>query len=292
MASLFDPPTENANPVILAVDKSRSKKKQALIWSETGLAAISAADSTSTNNNNNIGNNSTVVRTAEDRAILQALTDAAAASHGQGVSLLRNIGLVIPTNRKDLPFAQNHSPPPLFTYSTATTTAAAAAPQSRNAKQAASPPQPPQPSQRDKVDADEIFEIIRNIQDPEHPVTLEQLGVVSREQIEVFDILDIPPEERRPDDGACSTCNVRFTPTIPHCSMATQIGLSIIVKLNRSLPSRFKTTVRIEPGMHASEDATNKQLADKERVCAALENKHLLGIVNKCIINGMTGNMS
>jgi hypothetical protein len=45
--------------------------------------------------------------------------------------------------------------------------------------------------------------------------------------------------------------------------------------------------VRIQPGTHASEQAVNKQLADKERVCAALENKHLLGVVNRCIEEGM-----
>ena len=40
--------------------------------------------------------------------------------------------------------------------------------------------------QRDSITPDEIFAIIRNIQDPEHPgVTLEQLRVVSRGQIEV-----------------------------------------------------------------------------------------------------------
>ena len=65
--------------------------------------------------------------------------------------------------------------------------------------------------------------------------------------------------------------------------MATLIGLCIRVKLIRSLPSRFKVTVAIKPGTHTSEDAINKQLADKERVAAALENKHLLGVVNKCI---------
>lgn len=37
-----------------------------------------------------------------------------------------------------------------------------------------------------------------------------------------------------------STVGVEFTPTIPHCSMATLIGLSIKVKLLRSLPERFK----------------------------------------------------
>ena len=33
--------------------------------------------------------------------------------------------------------------------------------------------------------------------------------------------------------------------------------------------------MQIEPGSHQSEKAVNKQLADKERVCAALENPHL-----------------
>jgi len=65
--------------------------------------------------------------------------------------------------------------------------------------------------------------------------------------------------------------------------MATLIGLCIRVKLLRSLPSRFKVVVKIKPGTHASEMAINKQLADKERVAAALDNQHLLGVVNKCI---------
>lgn len=80
---------------------------------------------------------------------------------------------------------------------------------------------------------------------------------------------------------------IKSSPTIPHCSMATLIGLCIRVKLLRSLPKRFKVTVRINPGTHASESAINRQLNDKERVIAALENVHLLSVVNKCIANGM-----
>ena len=71
--------------------------------------------------------------------------------------------------------------------------------------------------------------------------------------------------------------------------MATLIGLCIKVKLLRSIPRRFKITVRINPGTHASEVAINRQLNDKERVIAALENVHLLSVVNKCISNGMKG---
>lgn len=65
--------------------------------------------------------------------------------------------------------------------------------------------------------------------------------------------------------------------------MATLIGLSIKVKLLRSLPPRFKITVEITPGTHSSENAINKQLQDKERVAASLENGHLMQVVNECI---------
>lgn len=103
-------------------------------------------------------------------------------------------------------------------------------------------------------------------------------------------------------DNAHNEVLVHFTPTIPHCSMATLIGLCIRVKLLRSLPVRFKVDVRITPGSHSSEaagerrtdcmprptdptvcHAVNKQLNDKERVAAALENAHLLEVVNRCI---------
>ncbi|PVU90211.1 hypothetical protein BB561_004983 [Smittium simulii] len=69
-----------------------------------------------------------------------------------------------------------------------------------------------------------------------------------------------------------------FTPTIPHCSMATLIGLSIRVCLIRNLPSRFKIDVKVRSGTHNSEAAINKQLNDKERVSAALENSNLLEV--------------
>lgn len=115
----------------------------------------------------------------------------------------------------------------------------------------------------------EVFETLRNINDPEHPLTLEQLNVITKENIAV--------------DDDHNSIDVLFTPTIPHCSMATLIGLCIRVQLLRSLPSRFKVRVQISPGSHQSEEAINKQLNDKERVAAALENAHLSELVNKCL---------
>ncbi|XP_035738664.1 MIP18 family protein galla-2-like [Vespa mandarinia] len=121
----------------------------------------------------------------------------------------------------------------------------------------------------DAFDAREVFDIIRNINDPEHPLTLEELNVVEQNLIQVNDAENI--------------VNVKFTPTIPHCSMATLIGLSIRVQLLRALPPRFKVCVEITPGTHISETALNKQLADKERVAAALENSHLVEVINNCV---------
>lgn len=186
-------------------------------------------------------------------AVLKALQDARTASHGNGISLLTSLGLELPQPI----FHPTHFPLDL----------------NRPVQQQQQPDvssdslvSHPTP---DPVTVDEIFQIIGNIQDPEHPLTLQQLGVVSKEHITVHG--------RR--------IEVRFTPTIPHCSMATLIGLTITVKLLRSL-CHYKITVKIQPGTHNSENSVNKQLQDKERVCAALENKHLLGVVNKCIANG------
>jgi metal-sulfur cluster biosynthetic enzyme len=121
----------------------------------------------------------------------------------------------------------------------------------------------------DVFDAEEIFEHVRDITDPEHPYSLEQLNVVSEDAISV--------------DDKTSHVVVTFTPTVQHCSMATVIGLCIRVKLLRSLPQRFKVDIKVAPGSHASEAAVNKQLNDKERVAAALENPHLVEMVEKCL---------
>nr|XP_023013472.1 MIP18 family protein CG7949 [Leptinotarsa decemlineata] len=121
----------------------------------------------------------------------------------------------------------------------------------------------------DEFDSREIFDLIRHINDPEHPLSLEQLHVVQEDLIRI--------------DNGNNTVDIYFTPTIPHCSMATLIGLSIRVQLLRCLPARFKVKVEVTPGTHNAEQQVNKQLADKERVAAALENSHLIKVINQCI---------
>merc|ERR1712167_22119 len=114
---------------------------------------------------------------------------------------------------------------------------------------------------RDPIDAAEVFDMVRDITDPEHPMSLEQLKVVSADYITI--------------DDEASRVKIAFAPTVPGCSMATLIGLCLRVKLLRSLPKRFKVDISVVPGTHQSEDAVNRQLNDKERVAAALENPNL-----------------
>jgi metal-sulfur cluster biosynthetic enzyme len=250
---------ENVNPVVHQVQEKRSRGgRKPLGWSHLERLCFSPQqeDDFPFARTQDWGVN----HTAEDRAIFHALTDVAAANP-RNVSLLRKAGLNIPSSIGNALRSPNFAPDRPIERKVDMTT-----------------------SNRDEIDCEEVFDIIRNIQDPEHPLTLEQLNVVNRLHIQVHDGFG---GNKRGHNMTLSTVDVCFTPTIPHCSMATLIGLSIRVKLLRSLPSRFKITVRIQPGTHASEDTVNKQLADKERVCAALENKHLLGLVNRCIENGM-----
>ncbi|GJJ12240.1 hypothetical protein Clacol_006481 [Clathrus columnatus] len=117
------------------------------------------------------------------------------------------------------------------------------------------------------IDEQEVFDLIRSISDPEHPLSLEQLAVISASQIKILQ----------------NTVHVEFTPTVPHCGLSTLIGLSMRVRLLRSLPNRFKIDIKVKPGSHNSENAVNKQLNDKERVAAALENSALIEVVERCL---------
>ncbi|GKV10619.1 hypothetical protein SLEP1_g21959 [Rubroshorea leprosula] len=110
---------------------------------------------------------------------------------------------------------------------------------------------------------------IRDIKDPEHPYSLEELNVVTEDAIEV--------------DDKNSYVRITFTPTVDHGSMATVIGLCLQMKLMRSLSSHYKVDIRVAPGTHAFLVAVNKQLNDKERVAAALENPNLVDMVDECL---------
>jgi len=125
------------------------------------------------------------------------------------------------------------------------------------------------------IDEQEIYDLISTISDPEHPLSLGSLAVVN-----LPDIHMLPPSSPL---SSISTVVVEITPTITHCSLATVIGLGVRVRLEQALPPRFRVDVRIKKGTHSTDEQVNKQLGDKERVAAALENGTLMGVLRKML---------
>jgi metal-sulfur cluster biosynthetic enzyme len=125
--------------------------------------------------------------------------------------------------------------------------------------------------QREPIDPLEVYDHIRGIFDPEHPLTLEQLHIVSPESIKV--------------DDSLGSIEIVFAPTVPNCLMPAMLGLCIREKLMRVLPLRFhsKLRVKVAPGTHNQENDVNRQLRDKERCLAALERENVREMIEHCI---------
>ncbi|XP_071506671.1 cytosolic iron-sulfur assembly component 2A-like [Diadema antillarum] len=119
-----------------------------------------------------------------------------------------------------------------------------------------------------------VYDLIRDIRDPEKPNSLEELEVVYEDGVIVS---ALETEEQG------HMINIEFTPTVPHCSLATLIGLCLRVRLDRSLPNKHKIDIVVKKGTHATEDEINKQINDKERIAAAMENPNLRKLVEKCV---------
>ncbi|KRT81222.1 hypothetical protein AMK59_5622 [Oryctes borbonicus] len=118
-----------------------------------------------------------------------------------------------------------------------------------------------------------IYDFIRTIKDPEKPNTLEELNVVYEDGVYI----------NQPTQGNVSVVRIEFNPTVPHCSLATLIGLCIRIKLERNIPFQIKLDIYIKEGAHATEHEINKQINDKERIAAAMENPNLKDMVENCI---------
>ncbi|KAJ6782171.1 hypothetical protein PWT90_03603 [Aphanocladium album] len=125
------------------------------------------------------------------------------------------------------------------------------------------------------------FNLISTITDPEHPVSLGQLSVINLSDIR------LTPSPRGGgqlvDPNTLVDVFVEITPTITHCSLATILGLAVRVRLEQALPPNYRVDVRCKESTHVQDDQVNKQLADKERVAAALENDSLKSVLDKML---------
>ena len=121
--------------------------------------------------------------------------------------------------------------------------------------------------------AAETYDIIRTIQDPEKSLTLEDLHIVAEELVTV----------KKLKNGTTFHIYIEFVPTVPHCSLASLIGLCIRTKLEENLICNYKLDISIKEDTHNDGPEITKQINDKERTAAAMENPDLVQIVQECI---------
>lgn len=92
---------------------------------------------------------------------------------------------------------------------------------------------------------DDTFYIISTIRDPEFPQTLGELNVIQRDNMSFRQIL-------MGDDILLGVIEILWVPTVPHCHLASQIGLSIITKLKQELLhfDDYKIDILVKEGSH------------------------------------------
>lgn len=124
--------------------------------------------------------------------------------------------------------------------------------------------------------AEDIFDDLSTILDPEKPCTLADLGVVAPDRCSV---------QYLEGKGSRALVEVVLKPTVPHCHLMMLIALSVRARLEESLPvlTKWKVDISVVPGTHLQEDDINRQVNDKERVAAALENPPLRKEVDRLI---------
>ncbi|XP_005936454.1 cytosolic iron-sulfur assembly component 2A isoform X1 [Maylandia zebra] len=112
----------------------------------------------------------------------------------------------------------------------------------------------------------EVYDVIKSIRDPEKPNTLEELEVVTEKCVEV--------QELGEDEYLII---IRFSPTVPHCSLATLIGLCLQVKLQRCLPFKHKT---FELPSKLRRDKTNRTENKRKRRSRSFLDRHSCSVIN------------
>ena len=181
---------DNANPIIHSVTSSRKKERKELKafqqWQQQeqeggGRGLVLKALELSSVSSNPIMNFATTTGGGTS-----TIMDTDMMSMQQHIKLLQNAGLQFPSTSSSSSTHRNPSFIPSIQHrmqqqdqfqplTTNSSTSSSIAEQQQ------------QQQPYELVDADEIFDMIRNIQDPEHPLTLEQLNVVNRNHVSVKD---------------------------------------------------------------------------------------------------------
>lgn len=133
-----------------------------------------------------------------------------------------------------------------------------------------------------------IYEFIKDIKDPEKDCTIEELDLIDDNSIKLK------------ESQSFTTIIIEWKPTTPNCSLAVNIGLCMRYKLEKEIRNfisilnnsghkfqrncfKYKIEIILKEGSHNTEAEVNKQLNDKERYSAAIENPHILRYIQNLV---------
>jgi metal-sulfur cluster biosynthetic enzyme len=117
------------------------------------------------------------------------------------------------------------------------------------------------------VDKEQLMKIIGRVLDPEHPIPVTDMGIVTPEDVEIKD----------------DEIKVEFTPTTPFCPAGGVIGAVIKKVLIDALPDK-KITVTTKPGSHMQEEVINQALEDQETYENIIKKLTEMGVLQRCIL--------
>lgn len=116
----------------------------------------------------------------------------------------------------------------------------------------------------DKMD---VLKVLERVNDPEFPVSVVELKVVTEKDIEVL-----------PDKVV-----IEFTPTTPYCPMGGAIGVVIKYALEKELG--LPVEVKVKQGTHIQEASLNEMLGDPEKYQETLKSFLESGLLDQCIVS-------
>ncbi len=115
------------------------------------------------------------------------------------------------------------------------------------------------------TDKEDVLRVLRNVNDPEHPVSILDLDIVTENDIEVDD----------------DHVEVQFAPTVPFCPMGGAIGIVIKYALEKELG--LEAEVKVKPGAHVQEEMLNQTINDPESYQETLDRLRNSGLLDRCL---------
>ena len=116
------------------------------------------------------------------------------------------------------------------------------------------------------MDKETILKRFQTVYDPEHPVSILDLKIVTAEDISV-------------EDKAIS---VTFTPTTPFCPMGAVIGV-VIKKVLQDMAPEAAVTVKVKEGSHVREPMVNQMINEPAQYERTLNNLKENGMLEQCV---------